>query len=97
MKHALGGLFEVFRLRVRNLHKRLWIAICKREPRTLDLHHNSVPPAESVVHVWHRKIQLRHFPRRQRLWFLPAISESRAHRFTAQELLVSTHAYRRRS
>ena len=47
------------RLGIRNVGKRLRIAIRQRKPRALHLHHDAVAAAEGVKNIGHRKVDIR--------------------------------------
>src|SRR6266567_4544857 len=82
-------LLEVFRFGVWNVGKRLRIAIGKREPRTLHLHHDAVPATERVKQVRHREVHLSLLAGRERFGLLPAVSKLGAEWLTTQQLLIA--------
>src|SRR5580698_7340704 len=51
--HVLRGANKVGRFRIGNVQERLRIAIGEREPGALNLHHDAMAAAKSVVHVLH--------------------------------------------
>ena len=84
MKDLLGRLLEILRLRIRDVRKRLRVAIRQREPGALHLHHDPMPAPEGMQQIGHLEIDIRLLPRRQWLRLLPTIAKLRAKRFAAQ-------------
>src|SRR2546421_3125394 len=84
---------EILRLRRRDIHKALWIAIDQGKPRALNLHHYPMLPAESVTHVWHGKFYFRDLARLERFRLLKAIAEFAPKHISPHKLLIATELY----
>ena len=85
------GFLEIGWFRFVNVDKLLRVAVCKREPGTLDLHHNAVAFSECMRHVGQVKANLLHLARRKGLRLLEAVAVFAAHDFAPYQHLVSTH------
>jgi len=57
-------------------NERLRVAVVKREPRALDLHHEAMPRAERVVHVRQRDRVSQRLIRCERLWLVVVVTVS---------------------
>ena len=72
---ALRRLLKVRLLCVVDVDKVLWVTIHQWEPGTLDLHHDAVACAESMVGVRQRKVHASGLVWCERFGFLEIISE----------------------
>src|ERR1700689_2659089 len=94
--HVLRGLHEIGRFCVWYVQEGLRIAIREREPGTLNLHHDAMAAAKSMIHVLHREGHFFNFARDERLRNLKTVAKFSAERFSAHQLLISAHGEGRR-
>src|SRR5262249_48898824 len=89
--HLLACNLKVGVLRFEDVgHELLWVAIDEWEPGALDLHHDLVPLAETMmVPVQVDEVSI-HRARHDRLGFFKTLAEPRTHRFTADEQLKTS-------
>src|SRR5208283_2432242 len=79
---TFGCSHEIRWLRIRNVHKYLWIAISQRKPRALHLHHDAMATPEGMVHILHRESYFLHFARRKRFGVFITVPEFSAEWFS---------------
>src|SRR5580658_2352752 len=94
--HVLSDLHKVGRLGIRDIQEGLRIAIRERKPGALNLHHDAMAAAKSVVHVLHREGYFLDLAGCERFRSFKTVAEFSAEWFSAHELLISAHGEGRR-
>src|SRR5438093_9748443 len=89
--NALSRFAEIFRLRRRDVHEGLRVAVHEGKPRTLHLHHDAMVAAEGVTDVGHGEFDLRYPARLERFRLFETVSEFAAEDVATHELLVAAH------
>src|ERR1700759_2981149 len=82
-----GGFLEISRLRPVDVTKNLWVAVVKRKPGALHLHHDAMTALKRMEDIRHHPFDLREFTRHKRLRFFETVSKLPTHRFTPDQLL----------
>src|SRR5437660_4453145 len=90
---ALRSLLKIFLPGIGNIHVLLWIAIDQRKPRTLDLHHNAMAAAESVIDAGQNEADCGGLIRLKRLRLFKAVSKFRTERLASNQLLIPAHMH----
>src|SRR5438132_10934718 len=95
--NPLRRRLEILRLRGRDVHEGLWIAIHQRKPAALYLHHDAVAATKHVIYIGHREVHGFNASRRKRLGLLEALPKLSAKGPPAHELLIPREPHHRRA
>ena len=88
---AVCALMKILQLGSGDVHEDLRVAVHKREPVALHMHHNEVASTEGVADVGNLELDLREFVGLERIEFLEAVAELPTEDTATNELLVAAH------